>query len=162
MVVWGEMLGSAVPDNHEGKVREIKASGGTSYDLEDHEAILAAYDSFLDRWGFRDAFTTSEELFLEIGNKSYDYWGRVIETARLAEANDYLVISGWESLAIENHSGLLDNLRNFKGNPCWRPTQFRELRRIALFTLWLKGWKLRYWIRKASIDFKWNSIPTPP
>ncbi|MFB3905070.1 MAG: hypothetical protein ACE15E_16590 [Acidobacteriota bacterium] len=43
--------------------------------------------------------------------------GVPFETAKLAEANDYVVISGWESTSIENHSGLVDNLRNFKGNP---------------------------------------------
>jgi hypothetical protein len=117
VVVWGEMLGAAVPDNHAGMVRELMTNGGTSYDLEDHRQILAAYDRFLDRWGFRTAFPTADALFVSIGNKSYDFWGRVVETARLAEANDYFVMSGWESTAIENHSGLLDNLRGFKGNP---------------------------------------------
>jgi len=117
IVVWGEMLGAAVPDNHARMVREIKAGTGQSYDLKDHEEILEAYDKFLDRWDFRKAFRTSEDLFLDIGDKSYDFWGRVIETARLAEANDYFVISGWESTAIDDHSGLVDNLRGFKGNP---------------------------------------------
>ena len=117
VVMWGEMLGSAVPDNHAGMVRQIEAEGGTSYDLAEHRALLESYESFLDRWNFRSAFKTAESLFLNIGDKSYDFWGRVIETARLSEANDYLVISGWESMPIENHSGLLDNLRNFKGNP---------------------------------------------
>jgi hypothetical protein len=28
-----------------------------------------------------------------------------------------LTMSGWESTAIENHGGIVDNLRNFKGNP---------------------------------------------
>ena len=117
IVVWGEMLGAAVPDNHARMVREIKAGAGRSYDLKDHEEILAAYDKFLDSWGFRKAFKSSEDLFLDIGDKGYDFWGRVIETARLAEANDYFVISGWESTAIDDHSGLVDNLRGFKGNP---------------------------------------------
>ncbi len=117
VVMWGEMLGSAVPDNHAGLIRQIEANGGTSYDLAEHRALLESYDRFLDRWSFRSAFKTAESLFLDIGDKCYDFWGRVIETARLSEANDYLVISGWESMPIENHSGLLDNLRNFKGNP---------------------------------------------
>ncbi len=115
--MWGEMLGSAVPDNHSAMVREILARGGKSYDLLDHEAVLNAYNTFLDQWGFRKAFPTADALFTAIGNKSYDFWGRVLESARLAESNDYFVISGWESTAIENHSGLVDNLRHFKGDP---------------------------------------------
>jgi beta-galactosidase len=36
---------------------------------------------------------------------------------RLAEATDYFVVSGWESTMIENHSGIVDNQRDFKGDP---------------------------------------------
>ncbi len=117
IVVWGEMLGAAVPDNHAQMIGEINRLGGRSYDLKEHREILSAYDAFIDRWGFRTAFPTADALFVSIGNKAYDFWGRVIETARLAESNDFFVISGWESTAIENHSGLVDNLRQFKGDP---------------------------------------------
>jgi len=117
IVAWGEMLGAAVPDNHVRMIEEIESGTSVSYDLEDHREILKAYDGFLDKWDFRKAFPSTEQLFLDIGGKCYDFWGRVIETARLAESNDILVISGWESTAIENHSGLVDNLRGFKGNP---------------------------------------------
>jgi hypothetical protein len=117
IVIWGEMLGAAVPDNHSVMIKQIEKLGGKSYDLKDHQELLSAYKQFLERWNFKKAFPTTDALFISIGNKSYDFWGRVIETARLAEANDFFVISGWESTAIENHSGLVDNLRNFKGNP---------------------------------------------
>lgn len=117
IVTWGEMLGAAVPDNQVQMIKTIQTSGGKSYDLTDHQEMLNAYENFLDKWNFRTAFPTAEDLFLSIGDKSYDFWGRVIETARLAESNDFLVISGWESTAMENHSGLVDNLREFKGNP---------------------------------------------
>jgi hypothetical protein len=117
IVDWGEMLGAGVADNHPLMVQQIKAHGGESYDLTDHEELTAAYDRFLDRWGFRKAFPTDEQFYTDIGNKCYEFWGRVIETTRLCEDNDILSISGWESTAIENHSGLVDNLRNFKGDP---------------------------------------------
>ncbi|MEW6746066.1 MAG: malectin domain-containing carbohydrate-binding protein [Planctomycetota bacterium] len=117
IVAWGEMLGAAVPDNHTAMLRFIKERGDKSYDKADHEEQLEAYRLFLDRWGFRASFPRAENLFQQIGAKCYEFWGRVIETARLAEANDYLVISGWESTAIENHSGLVDNLRGFKSKP---------------------------------------------
>ncbi|MDD8026249.1 MAG: malectin domain-containing carbohydrate-binding protein [Acidobacteriota bacterium] len=130
IAAWGEMLGAGVPDNHAGIVREVKRRGGRSYDLEDHEDILTAYEKFLARWDFRDAYPTAEKLFLSIGDKSYDFWGRVIETARLAESNDLLVISGWESTSIENHSGLVDNLRRFKGNPQLMTRRLAPLRPV--------------------------------
>lgn len=128
--MWGEMLGAASPDNHVSMVKEILSHGGRSYDLNDHREILEAYERFLDRWGFRSAFPTADALFTSVGNKSYDFWGRVIETARLAEANDYFVISGWESTAIENHSGLVDNFRNFKGDPTLIGTRLALLRPV--------------------------------
>ncbi len=134
IVTWGEMLGAAVPDNHARMIREIESNGGESYDLADHKRILKSYNQFLDRWKFRESFPTAEDLFLNIGDKCYDFWGRVIETARLAEANDYLVISGWESTAIENHSGLLDNLRGFKGKPDLLKERFALIRPVIKTT----------------------------
>ncbi|MBN1541554.1 hypothetical protein JW992_05370, partial [candidate division KSB1 bacterium] len=130
IVMWGEMLGAAVPDNHSRMIAEIDSLGGQSYDLQDHRDLLDAYEAFLDKWRFRQAFPTAEKLFLDIGDKCYDFWGRVIETARLAEANDYLVISGWESTAIENHSGLVDNLRGYKGNPALLGDRLAPLRPV--------------------------------
>jgi len=117
IVAWGEMGGSATTDNHAEMVAQIAQGGGHSYDLEDHQAILAAYDQFLTRWGFRDAFPTADQLFKAIGDKGYETWARTMDAARLAEATDFFVLSGWESTAIENHSGLVDNLRNPKGDP---------------------------------------------
>ena len=117
IVDYGEMGGSGTADNHALMVAQIKAAGGQSYDLQDHQQILSAYNAFLDKWGFRQAFPTAQGLLLSIGNKQYDYWSNVIEAARLSDASDYLTLSGWESTAIEDHSSLVDNLRNFHGDP---------------------------------------------
>jgi hypothetical protein len=40
-----------------------------------------------------------------------------MENARINDALDFAAISGWESTAIENHSGIVDNLRNHKSDP---------------------------------------------
>ncbi|MGC3992266.1 MAG: glycoside hydrolase family 2 TIM barrel-domain containing protein [Chthoniobacteraceae bacterium] len=117
IIAWGEMGGSATPDNHAEMVKQIEQGGGQSYDLQDHQAILAAYDQFLTRWGFRQAFPTADQLFRAIGDKGYETWGLTMDAARLAEATDFFVLSGWESTAVENHSGLVDNQRNPKGDP---------------------------------------------
>jgi hypothetical protein len=91
--------------------------GGNSYDLTDHKEILAAYDNFLDKWKFRSAFPTAEHLFNALGKKCYDTWQNYLENARISDELDFAVISGWETTAIENHSGIVDNLRNFKSDP---------------------------------------------
>jgi beta-galactosidase len=121
LVEFGEMEGCAVADNHSLMVRQLEArqfgGNGTSYDLTDHKEIAAAYDRFLDRWGFRGAFPSTEELFHALGNKCYESWQQYLENIRICDAVDFAAISGWESTSIENHSGIVDNLRNFKGDP---------------------------------------------
>ncbi|MCU1249384.1 MAG: glycoside hydrolase family 2 sugar binding protein [Edaphobacter sp.] len=118
---FGEMEGCATPDNHALMVHQITETylmyGGNSYDLTDHKEILAAYDKFLDRWKFREAFPTAEHLFNALGEKCYDSWANYLENARISDDLDFAVISGWETTAIENHSGIVDNLRNFKSDP---------------------------------------------
>jgi hypothetical protein len=117
IVDWGEMLGAASADHHSLMVEQIKARGGTSYDLADHEAIDAGYNKFLDAAKLRGSFPTTESVYDGTGKKAYEFWGRVIEAARLSDSNDILTISGWESTTIENHSGIVDNLRNPKADP---------------------------------------------
>ncbi len=118
---FGEMEGCATPDNHALMVHQITETylmyGGNSYDLTDHKEILAAYDNFLDKWKFRTAFPTAEHLFDALGKKCYDTWQNYLENARISDDLDFAVISGWETTAIENHSGIVDNLRNFKSDP---------------------------------------------
>jgi hypothetical protein len=117
IVEWGEMKGAAAPDNHPSLLAQIAKHGGNSYDKLDHQEILAAYNKFLDRWGFRAAFPTAEDLFLSIGRRAYESWGQFMENVRICDENDMAAISGWESTAMENHSGLVDNFRDFKADP---------------------------------------------
>jgi hypothetical protein len=123
---FGEMEGCATPDNHSLMLHELadpKGTGignqpaNTSYDLKDHQEIVAAYDTFLDKWGFRAAFPATEHLWTSLGKKCYDTWQNYMENARISDELDFCAISGWESTAIENHSGIVDNLRNFKSDP---------------------------------------------
>src|ERR1035441_7299190 len=77
---FGEMEGCATPDNHSLMLHELadpKGTGignqpvNTSYDLKDHQEIVAAYDAFLDKWGFRAAFPAVEKLWTSLGKKWY-------------------------------------------------------------------------------------------
>src|SRR5260370_4379932 len=115
------MDGAPVPDNPSLTIHQITKTyakyGGDSYDLTDHQEILAAYDKFIDKWNFRKAFASTESLWLSIGAKCYDTWQNYMENARIGDNLDFAVISGWETTSIENHSGIVDNLRNFKSDP---------------------------------------------
>jgi beta-galactosidase len=135
LVEFGEMEGCAVADHHALMVHQIEdrefGGNGKCYDLADHEQILTAYDRFLDRWGFRGAFPTAAHLFHDLGNKCYQSWQQYMENIRICDAVDFGVISGWESTAIENHSGIVDNLRNFKGDPDLIASSLQPVRPVA-------------------------------
>ncbi len=135
LVEFGEMEGCAVPDNHALMVKQLAAGefggSGQSYDLEDHRSILASCDRFLDRWGFRRAFPAADALFRSLGDKCYESWQQYLENIRICDEVDFSVISGWESTSIENHSGIVDNLRNFKGRPELIASSLLPLRLVA-------------------------------
>lgn len=116
VVMWGEMLGAATPDDHGAIVSFYRGTGRKGYDRADHERILSAYRNFLDRWNFRAAFPTPSDLFRSAGDRAYTFWGRIVENGRIGGVTDVMVLSGWESTAINNHSGLVDSFRNLKGD----------------------------------------------
>lgn len=117
IVVWGEMATGASPDNHQADLDWYSKNTKTGYDRAAHQALLDSYNGFLDEFKFRAAFPTAELLFREAGNKHYFSAARVVENARMSDAVDYIVLSGWESTAVEDHSGLVDSLRLLKGDP---------------------------------------------
>jgi len=187
LVEFGEMEGCAVADNHTLMIHQIESGqfggNGKSYDLEDHRQILDAYEKYLDRWGFRKAFPTAERLLSALGDKAYESWQQYMENVRICDEVDFAVISGWESTAIENHSGIVDNLRNFKGNPELIASSLRPIRPVAkqhklcyavgecaVFDLYLlndTGQPLSGTLRFSMIEPGGNSIelgswPTPP
>jgi beta-galactosidase len=131
IVEFGEMQGCAVADNHSAMLVEILAKGGKSYDLEDHKAVVAPTNSYLERWGFNKAFPTGEALFLSVGRKAYEAWREYLENIRIGETVDVAAISGWESTSIENHSGIVDALRGFKADPALVSQSLRPVLAIA-------------------------------
>ena len=131
IVEFGEMQGCATADNHEAMVVEILSKGGKSYDLQDHKDLVAATNSYIERWGFKQAFPTSEALWLSVGRKVYESWRNYLENIRLGESVDIACVSGWESTAIENHSGVVDNLRGFKADPSLMSQALRPVMAIA-------------------------------
>jgi hypothetical protein len=135
LVEFGEMEGCAVADNHPLMIHQIEGGefggNGKSYDLEDHKQIVAGCDKFLDRWGFRKAFPTAAHFYSALGDKCYESWQQYLENVRICDAVDFAAISGWESTAIENHSGIVDNLRNFKGNPELIASSLHPIRPVA-------------------------------
>lgn len=76
-----------------------------------------AYDRFLKNNGFTVAYPNVDSLTRKMGNVAYYYQGRVIENVRINNIIDGYAINGWESMKQENHSGVVDDYRNLKGDP---------------------------------------------
>ena len=117
IVEFGEMEGCAVGNDHTLDAAEILQHGGKSYDLDDHRAIIVGANDFLERFGWRKSFPTAEAMFRAAGKKQYDAWSNYLENIRIGDSVDMACISGWESTAIENHSGIVSNLRHFHADP---------------------------------------------
>lgn len=115
--MWGEMATGASPDDH-GKIDAwYRRQGIPGYDEPAHKAVIAGYNAFLDAYGFRAAFPTCDDVFRDAADMHYFIAARMLENARICDNNDYLALSGWESTIVDNHSGLVDELRNVKTDP---------------------------------------------
>jgi hypothetical protein len=115
---WGEMAGFGSPDQH-GKAIEWyeEKNGSHGYGLRDARRIYNAYKEYMEKYGFTQHFKDPDDVFLAAGNKAYSTWSKVMEVARLSDVNDVLTGNGWDSTVFDNHSGLVDGLRNLKGDP---------------------------------------------
>jgi beta-galactosidase len=77
-----------------------------------------AYDSFLKHdAGFNKVYHSVDTLTKAMGNVAFYYHGRTIENVQLSNTIDGYTINGLESVNIDNHSGILDEYRNLKGDP---------------------------------------------
>ncbi|WP_202595229.1 hypothetical protein, partial [Cellulomonas carbonis] len=96
---------------------EILRSGRTNnWEAADYLAWYDAYDNFLRTRGFSKAFPCVDSLTRQMGNVAYYYQGRVMENVHISNTVDAYAINGWESMKLENHSGVVDNYRNLKGD----------------------------------------------
>ena len=72
------------------------------------------FDKFIKDKELIDAYPTVDDLCIAMSEVSYEHQGRKIELARINNICDGYVINGWESIPIENHSGIVDCFRNPK------------------------------------------------
>lgn len=117
IVYWGEDGAIGTPPRLELIRNEILKTGKTSgWEATDYLNWYDAYDTFLKTRGFLKAFPTVDSLTRTMGNVSYYYQGRMIENIRINNVVDGYAINGWESMKLENHSGIVDDYRNPKGD----------------------------------------------
>ena len=96
----------------------LKTGKNTGWETDAYLKWYDAYDSFLKNTpGFSKAFPAVDSLTRKMGNVAYYYQGRAIENIRINNIIDGYAVNGWESMKLENHSGIVDNYRNPKGDP---------------------------------------------
>lgn len=117
IIFWGEDGAIGTPPRLQLIREEILRTGKTDgWEAEDYLSWYDAYDRFLKEQKFDRAFPTVDHLTRAMGNVSYYYQGRIIENIRISNTVDGYAVNGWESMKLENHSGIVDNYRNPKGD----------------------------------------------
>lgn len=117
IVYWGEDGAIGTPPRLQLIRDEIMRTGRTTgWEAQDYLGWYDAYDRFIRERGFGKAFPCVDSLTRQMGNVAYYYQGRVIENIRMNNTVDAYAINGWEAMKLENHSGVVDNYRNLKGD----------------------------------------------
>lgn len=118
IVYWGEEGAIGTPPRLELIRNELLKNGKTTgWEADDYLKWYDAYDSFLkNNPGFAKAFPSVDALTRSMGDVSFYYQGRMIENIRINNVVDGYAVNGWESMKLENHSGIVDNYRNPKGD----------------------------------------------
>jgi beta-galactosidase len=117
IIFWGEEGAIGTPPRLQLIREEILKEKQTGWEAEDYLKWYEAYDHFLTNQGFKKAFPNVDSLTKAMGNVAMYYQGRIIENIRISNTVDGYAINGWESMKLENHSGVVDNYRNPKGDP---------------------------------------------
>ncbi|MDR2804835.1 MAG: beta-glycosidase [Dysgonamonadaceae bacterium] len=118
IVYWGEEGAIGTPPRLE-KIRStlLQTKTFNGWEAADYLAWYDAYDRFIQEQGFDKAFPTVDALTVAMGNVAFYYQGRIIENIRINNIVDGYAVNGWEAMKLENHSGIVDNYRNPKGDP---------------------------------------------
>ena len=118
IIYWGEEGAIGTPPRLQLIRDEIRqATPHTGWDRVAYLSWYDAYDAFLKERGFSSAFPSVDALTRAMGNVAYTYQGRAIENIRISNTADGYAVNGWESMPLENHSGIVDCYRNVKGDP---------------------------------------------
>ena len=117
IIFYGEESATGTPPRLQLIKDEIEKTGKIGWDGQQMIDQYKAFDRFLHEKGFSSAFKSVDDLCVSFGNVSYYLQGRMTENIRISNTIDGYVTNGWESTKLEDHSGIVDVYRNFKGDP---------------------------------------------
>jgi beta-galactosidase len=118
IIYYGEEGAIGTPPRLELIRNEILKTGkNIGWESDDYLKWYEAFNTFLKTQpGFNKAYPSVDSLTKAMGNVAYYYQGRAIENIRINNLVDGYAVNGWESMKLENHSGIVDNYRNLKGD----------------------------------------------
>ena len=117
IIFYGEESATGTPPRLQLIKDEIEKTGHVGWDGRQMIDQYKAFDRFLHDKGFSSAFKSVDDLCVSFGDVSYYLQGRMTENIRISNTIDGYVTNGWESTKLEDHSGIVDVYRNFKGDP---------------------------------------------
>ncbi len=115
IVFWGEDGAIATPPRLALIAKELEGKPN-GWDGAAYRQWYQAYVDYLEPRGLTKHFGSVDDLTRSLGNIAFYYQGRIIENIRIGNVTDGYVVNGWEAEKIENHSGVVDCFRNFKGD----------------------------------------------
>ncbi|MFH2001484.1 MAG: PA14 domain-containing protein [Planctomycetota bacterium] len=113
---YGEEGAIAAPPRLPAMQEFYERLGKDGWDGGDYRAWHEAYKTYFREKGLEGCFPSIDALIEEIGTVALDYHGRMIENIRINDNADGYVINGYEGEKLENHSGIVDCLRQVKGD----------------------------------------------
>lgn len=117
IIFWGEDGAISTPPQLDALMTDYKKWGRMGWDGDDYTRWHKGYSEWLDAHNARQAFPTVDDLCRSLGNVAYYYQGRIIENVRMNNKTDGYVINAWDCQKLDNHSGIIDIARRFKGDP---------------------------------------------
>jgi beta-galactosidase len=117
IVFWGEEGAISTPPRLEKIKAELERAPHTGWDGQMYLDWYREFDAFLGRKNLRAAFPSVDAFTTALGAVSFEHQGRKIELVRLDNTTDGYTINGWESMIVENHSGIVDCFRFPKSDP---------------------------------------------
>lgn len=117
IIFYGEEGAIGTPPRLQLIKEELDKTGKYGWNGKQMMDQYRAFDEFIAKKGFRNAFPTVDALCTKLGEVALYYQGRMMENVRISNIIDGWATNGWESTKIENHSGIVDLYRNPKADP---------------------------------------------
>ncbi len=93
------------------------AANPKGWDGNDYLDWYNGFTSYISSKGLQTYYPSLDSFTLSCGNIAYYFHGRLIENVRMNNYRDGYAINGWECMKSDNHSGIVDQLRDLKGDP---------------------------------------------